>query len=212
MIAKIIAMLGHFIGLIAREVFPLFMEEVKKPQKVTVVGDDETKQAVHTDILSQLPTQKLREDGLIEDRVILLYSDGASITVQNIEGTVWTVQLAEPIPLLEKGTQLTLLDRHVVYLHPVTKVPTAIHRLVIAIALMLVLGGCVFRPDQIVQLPKTPVLIGDIRGNYAEAFTYSVQHNAMLRLGWIDLKQYKGWTFSKFDWAQYLQERSHGQE
>ena len=74
----------------------------------------------------------------------------------------------------------------------------------------IALDGCFFSPREVKRLPDAPVMIDEIRGNYALAFSYSPQLDAMVLIGWVDLREYKGWTFSKFDWASYIQERKSG--
>lgn len=63
------------------------------------------------------------------------------------------------------------------------------------------LGG--FSPREVVQLPDAPVLIREIRGDYADVYGWSPETGAMIRVGWVELKKYEGWTISKYDWATH---------
>jgi hypothetical protein len=69
------------------------------------------------------------------------------------------------------------------------------------VLLCLFCSSCFFHPREVKRLPDTPVMIGEIKGNYVEVFSYSKEIGAMVRIGFVDLREYKGWTISKFDWS-----------
>ena len=71
---------------------------------------------------------------------------------------------------------------------------------IICFLLSSCLGG--FSPREVVRLPDAPVLINEIRGNYADVYGWSPEAGAMIRVGWVDLREYRGWTLSKFDWSK----------
>ena len=84
--------------------------------------------------------------------------------------------------------------------------------LMTAFVILLATNGCIFfkafEPDKLMKHPDAPMLILEVRGQYAEVAVYSKADNQLLEYGWIDLAEYEGWTIHKFNWEKYILERA----
>lgn len=85
----------------------------------------------------------------------------------------------------------------------------------VAAATALLLGGCSllglggFEPDEVVRHPDAPMLLLELRGDWARVAIYSVQENRMVPAGWVRLdRALVGWTIHKFDWEKFIKERA----
>lgn len=78
--------------------------------------------------------------------------------------------------------------------------------------LILLQSGCSrIRQYDVVVYPDSPMMIQQVQGNQAKVFIYSEELNQLVDYGWVNLKDAKGWTLTKFDWAAYIERNSNGE-
>ena len=81
----------------------------------------------------------------------------------------------------------------------------------VAALLLLACVGCVARPDLVVLLPDSPVLIVEVRGKYVHLVAYSKADNEMVEVGWTTLTGYEGRTLHNFDWEALIAREKEGE-
>ena len=57
-----------------------------------------------------------------------------------------------------------------------------------------------FSPDTIVRHPDAPMLIIEVKGEYAKVAIYSQALKLLIEAGWVELKVLEGWTVFKHNW------------
>lgn len=76
---------------------------------------------------------------------------------------------------------------------------------VLTIMVVLLLSGCslfsAFTPTTIVRHPDAPMLILEVKGEYAKVAIYSRALGTLIEAGWVELKVLVGWTVFKHNWA-----------
>lgn len=83
-------------------------------------------------------------------------------------------------------------------------------RIVLSILLVCALSGCNwfggFRPPEIIKQPDAPVLIAEVKGEYARGYVYDSEAKELIDYGWFHLDNASAATktLMKYDWAKYI--------
>ena len=67
------------------------------------------------------------------------------------------------------------------------------------------LCGCFPKPPELIKHPDAPMLVLEIKGEYARVALYDKAENRLIEFGWISLQEYKGWTLTKYDWEAFIE-------
>jgi hypothetical protein len=80
--------------------------------------------------------------------------------------------------------------------------------------LCCILSGCNwfggFRPAEIIKHPDAPVLIAEVKGEYARGYVYDREKNELTDFGWfhLDNASAASWTLMKYDWEAIIKRRN----
>lgn len=80
------------------------------------------------------------------------------------------------------------------------------------IVVPLLLCGCLggLAREDVVKHPDAPMLVQEVDGECVRVAIYDSQENELVEYGWVQVPE--GWTIHKFDWENYIKERSEENE
>jgi hypothetical protein len=56
------------------------------------------------------------------------------------------------------------------------------------------------------------MLVTEVQGRWARISCYDREINTMVDVGWVEVKEWAGWTVDKFDWEGLLEKRRTAKE
>jgi len=132
----ILSAIFKLLGVFFKEILPTLLLEMRKPQEITIIGDAETRDAVNDSVGISL--------AINDDTELLEPGTGSFQALDRVDGQLFMIIcLAENPPRFsgfkiaheissepEVGSEISIMDKHIIYIHPKTKLQTAVHRCV----------------------------------------------------------------------------------